>query len=450
MDLSYYNRITIGIIKWCLPYRRVRVENVKMGMEKVYTKSDITSLSHTQSMDIVVAELPKNNVTLNVNNLSREYDIRNPSGLTKYLTEKQEIKVKYGYKLLDDVEWINGGVFYLSKWDAKGNSNGMSYKAVSLLESLTMVYGIDEFPPESRSLYDLAETVLRFANIPLTKDGKVRWEIDESLKDVHTFGVLPEDTVANCLQLIANAGCCALYCDRNGIIQIKKRNVTPTDYAINPFNSLANPEMAISQPVKSITIDYDSFSVDEEKQDVRLASTGYFGVRDRDIWIFSIPYRCDGEKVLATGVSLVTSWEVQTYNITKRVIGSSRVELEVVPIRNNGYVGNLANIIVYGNVTTRDTASVTLPVDEYNKGEEIKLSNPLISTAEHAMVVAEWVRDSIIKRRTLSLSWRSDPRADAGDVVTVTDKYGNENVIMTDVDYSYNGAFRGRGEGRVL
>ena len=53
-------------------------------------------------------------------------------------------------------------------------------------------------------------------------------------------------------------------------------------------------------------------------------------------------------------------------------------------------------------------------------------------------------------RMTLSSDWRADPRLDALDVVDNENDYNTNKVLMTNVKYSYNGAFKGSGEGRVI
>ena len=450
MDISNYNKIEIRVVKWCLPYHRARVENISLGAKKVYGKSDIFSYTNSQEMDVIVADLPKNTVAFKVNNMDRAYDFRNATGLSKYLIEKQEMRVRYGYSLSDGIEWIDGGVFYLSNWEANENSNCISFEGVSLLESLTMVYEQDVFPSSERSLYDLAELVLTYANIPLTRDKKVRWVIDDNLKDVKTLSVLPADTVANCLQLIANAGCCSLYCDRQGIIHLEKRDLSAGDYLVNKNNSFIKPESIISPPIRDITITYDAASAEADR--VYLASTGLFHVRKKDLWKFSLPYRYKGAPVQATDILL----EVQhpkNGTIIYQSLGSSRAQFHVVPTfeENTGYLTYDYRVKVTGKITTVDSAELVLTVsDDITKGENISISNSLISSADHAMDVAEWTRDSVIKRQTINLSWRPDPRVDVYDVIGVVDSYGDTSVILTKLDYSYNGAFKATAEGRVM
>lgn len=82
-------------------------------------------------------------------------------------------------------------------------------------------------------------------------------------------------------------------------------------------------------------------------------------------------------------------------------------------------------------------------------GETQTVDNPLMDNQYE--MVAEWVRDTLSTRRTISGEYRSDPRLDVFDMVTVQSKYGDIiNVAVTDIKYTYNGSFRGQYKGRVL
>jgi hypothetical protein len=77
------------------------------------------------------------------------------------------------------------------------------------------------------------------------------------------------------------------------------------------------------------------------------------------------------------------------------------------------------------------------------------VDNPLIVNADVAAAVAEWCRDCLRNRKIISGEFRADPRLDALDTVTVVSKYGSNAVQVTNVKYSYNGAFKGTFTGRV-
>jgi hypothetical protein len=84
------------------------------------------------------------------------------------------------------------------------------------------------------------------------------------------------------------------------------------------------------------------------------------------------------------------------------------------------------------------------------KGNIQTVDNPLIINAATANAVAAWCRDCLKNRKIISGEFRADPRLEALDTVTVVSKYGSSSVQITDVKYTYNGAFRGTYEGRVV
>lgn len=443
-DIIDYDKITIVVNKWCLPHRRARIEDLLIGVRKVYGKNDIFSFTHSQEIDIISASLPKGTVTFEVNNFDRAYDVYNMEGLAKYLTERQELKVRYGYKIDGKTEWIDGGVYYLSAWESKENNNRAKFEASLLFDTLSVIYDQGTYSPEGRSLYDLAMDVLTFANIRLADNGSVRWVIDESLKDITTTSSLPYDSVANCLQFIANAGCCIMYQDRKGTIHIEKREYVPDDYSVNPVNSFSRPETTLSKPIKDIKVSIYSHEVGEEKQ---VGRTSLFAARTRSEWDFYIPHLSDNKKCIATDCRVVDAyhWSGITYE-AHFYGGHTKIHVSNDNPNPDSYT-TMSYIIRGKPVDTFSTAFTLLVGDE---GETIEIDNPLITSEEHALLVAEWVKNTLSKRQTVSLSWRADPRLDAGDVIENVSTYNTNDVIMTKVDYTYNGAFRGTGEGRVI
>jgi hypothetical protein len=82
-------------------------------------------------------------------------------------------------------------------------------------------------------------------------------------------------------------------------------------------------------------------------------------------------------------------------------------------------------------------------------GNEQTIDNPLIVDTSTATAVAEWCRDCLKNRKIISGEFRADPRLDALDTITVVSKYGSNAVQVTNVKYTYNGAFKGTFTGRV-
>ncbi len=94
------------------------------------------------------------------------------------------------------------------------------------------------------------------------------------------------------------------------------------------------------------------------------------------------------------------------------------------------------------------TSEVVVNIGE--TGETITVDNPLITDGERARIVGEWIGNYLKNRMTLKSAVRADVRLDALDIVTSENDYNTSQVRMSNVDFTFNGAFRGTGEGRVI
>ena len=356
VDIVEYNRVDIVIKKWCLPHHRARLEEIMMGLTKVYSKGDLFGYSHSQSVDPVSTSLPKNEIKFSISNADGSYNPYNPNGIAKYLMERQPIKVKYGLKMDDkSVKWIKGGTFYLSEWYAKQNDITAEFTARDVLEFMSVVRPAETaLPSSSRTLYQLADMLLTEAEIPTP------WVISDYLKNYPCDAPLPEDTYANLLQLIANAGQCTLYQDREGVLHIERPIDNVEDYKINSFNSFTRPETTLSKPIKELKIKYYTY----------------------------------------TSATDSTSSEI------KMTIGT--------------------------------------------EGETITIDNPLVTRSEIAYSMGGWLVAYLKNRATIDVDWRADVRLDALDIITSESTYTSNKIRMTEVEFNYNGAFTGKGKGKVI
>ena len=427
MDISGYDSITIEILKWSMAYRRARMDDIFIGMNKVFTKRDMFSYSCSQSIDPISAELPKAEVSFSIDNSRGSYNPYNNEGLSKYLIERQEITVKYGYKLDSGYEWIKGGKFYISEWDAEQNGLSADFKARDLLEFMTGTYYKGLYNPSGTSLYNLAESVLQDADLPVNSDGSVKWVIDEALKNIYTVAPLPIDTHANCLQMIANAGECIMYQDREGVLRVKKLEKIYTDYQISYFNSYSKSDLSLSKPLKQVDVPYYSYTKSAE-----------------------IVELFNGAMNIKGTMNVVVTYSGSATNVSATVSGGT--------LNSATYYSNacVLNITATGSVTmvvkgySINTSSVQITTISSESGETVSVDNPLITSQERAIAIGSWVESYMKNRMTLSSDWRADPRLDALDIVDNENDYGINKVLMTSVAYSYNGAFRGSGEGRVI
>lgn len=344
-DIQGYDRITLEVLKWSHPFHRARIEKIVVGVERTYQKKDLFNYSHSMFVDPMSASLPKSEITFELVNLNGEYDLDNQTGANKYLMQRQTVQARYGYLLGERVEWIKAGRFFLSEWDSPQNGITATFTARDGLEYMTDLY----MGPSSGTLADIALAAFQQAGLPELDDGSDPWTIHSSLVNILApSGVdLSQNSIAEVLQYVANAGCCVFYQDREGRFHIEPLPSGETDYRIDRFRSFSNAEISLTKQLKAVNVN-------------------------------------DGQSVLTVG----TAGEIQ-------------------PIQN-----------------------------------------PLIS-AIRAPIVAQWAANYLKERRILSGPYRADPRLDPLDRVSNENQFSESTVLITQIEYTYNGAFRGSYDGRA-
>lgn len=348
LPISGYDSITLEVLEWCIPEHRPRIERFYLGAIEVYTDSSLVNYTHEQSADILSTSLPKNEISFSLDNSSGVWNPENPVGNVRYLIDRQEVAVRYGYKLPTGIEWVKGGTFWVSGWETPTNGLEATFTARDLLEFMDAVYT----GPKAGTLYEIVMAALTQANLPTTETGATRYYVDEVLKTIDTDFTNDDSSysIAVILQMCANAGQCIMRQTREGILRIERYARQLSDYEVKEDISYTHPEFTLSKPPKVITI-------------------------------------------------------------------------------NDGlWVENIAPV-----------------------GEEVTVNNPLISTQENAEHVSHWVAAVLRCRKIVKGTFRPDPRLDALDVVSVESKYSaGLTSAVTDISYSYNGAFQGTYTGREI
>ena len=429
MDINEYDRIVFEILKWSSPRRRARIARIHLGLSITYEKGDLFgTFTHSQEVDPLSAKMPKMSLKFSINNVDDSYNPYNQTGISKYLAERQEIQVRYGYRIGSDVEWIPGGTFYLSGWDAPQNGLYANFEARDILEFMNGIFMKGLYRPNGISLKALAEEVLLDAGLPEREDELPPWKLHESLDDIYTVAPLPLVRHSECLQMIANAAECVMYVDREGFLRIEPAPTSMTDYRVDNFNSYKRPEVALTKPLKQVDVSYYSFVVDAEVKEIYKGQLSVSGTET-----IQITYSNPAVETVATveGGTLVSA----TYY-------TNACELEITA---NGVV----EITIVGKELKTSEAIVTVSTGE-PVGETQSVKNKLITSQSRAIAVGNWVKEYLTNRRIVSFDWRADPRLDALDKIMVQNKFGISPLRVTEFTITYNGAFKGKGRGRDL
>lgn len=253
-EMTNYDSISIEVLSWCLPNRRARIEKVQFGGFIIFTKNQIMSYEHESERDPISGQLPNDNITFKIDNSSQMWNPLNPEGMFKYLYERQPVSVEYGMELNGEVEWIDGGQYFLSEWSVPANGIEASFKARDAFSYLmTSQYSGRMYG----TLYEMAYDALE-----LIGESVATFKISDELKNYST-DITKEDKSeyknSDILQMVANAAGMALYQTRDSVIVIDRiTDITKARSAINgeitELNNYQYPETEFASPIKNVTV----------------------------------------------------------------------------------------------------------------------------------------------------------------------------------------------------
>ena len=249
VELSGFDAVELEVLKWCLPDRRVRVEQVKIGRYLVFDKTKILSYSHSSARDPISGQLSQESISFSLDNSDRTWDSVNPQGIYKYIYERQPVTVRYGMDVDGKAEWVSGGMFFLSEWSVPANSIEASFQArdAFLYLSSTKYTG-----RKYGTLYEMCYDALE-----LLEADEITFDISDELKDYSTDITSDESTYHNSdiLQLAANAAGMALYQTRDGVIKINRVYGADTSNPVLDIPVLNNyswPEITFAQNMLNV------------------------------------------------------------------------------------------------------------------------------------------------------------------------------------------------------
>ena len=249
VELVNYDSITITVHAWIIPEHRARIEKIVIGHVLTLTKKDFLSFKHEQVGDLLSGELPKYSIEFSLDNTDGRWDPNNPTGMEQYLSERQLITLRYGLDIDGTVEWIKGGEFYLSEWNTPSNGLEARFVARDVLEFI-----VNQDVSGSAVYGNLTHLITWATATSFPKDASI--SIDPSLD--YSPGRSPEinGTSAEIVQKSANAGCCILRYDRNGVLNVERFRNILTDYTIPLSLSYTYPELTLSKPLKEVAVNY--------------------------------------------------------------------------------------------------------------------------------------------------------------------------------------------------
>lgn len=247
-DIQNFNKVEIEIKRWNIPNHRARMEQLFVGIINTYTKDNIMSFSSVDSVDVLSGELPEQSTTFVLDNTDNQWNPINPQGLTKYMSEQQNIEVKYGMSVDGNVEWIDGGLLYLAEWSTPTNGIEASFTAKNVLSFMDVPYT----GTRTGTLYDIA--IAAIGQIDLPDYATYQFDVKLATISVDFSEDTNDYTVAEILQMVANAGQCVIYQDRKGCLRIEPMQSELSDYIIGKQWLYSWLEVSLSKKLRNVIV----------------------------------------------------------------------------------------------------------------------------------------------------------------------------------------------------
>lgn len=209
---------------------RLRIYQFSCGIVNVFTNEEVKSYTFKETASSITEKLPSMNMSLTVDNQNLYYSPDNPDSALAFMETGQPVEVSFGYDVTGngDIEWIEPNVAYLKAWSA--NDKEAKFTATDTYSyEMTDKYKRGLYRAGGISLYDLAMDVLNDAGVTDERD----YFIDPYLKKVIVNNPMPVVKHSEALQIIANAGRCALTTTRRKKIQMRASFVPDSTVSVN-------------------------------------------------------------------------------------------------------------------------------------------------------------------------------------------------------------------------
>lgn len=250
-DIKDFTTITISISKWSLPFQRPSVTYVFLGFVKSFREKDIISYSAKNSVSLDNGTLPTDEIDFEIDNSDGVFD-SDPNNhaydnIYKYLSSRQKVEVYYGYEFGGVLEWIKGGTFYLNEWNSPQGGITASFVAKNNLAFLSQKYSYSG----TVNYLDLANDMLQKGGVSVALR-----DLDADLEDYEATIELNNITIAEGMQMIAQATNKMIWCDRSGIVHINDISdyVLDSSYPVNLSNCYSYPEISLDEEVKKVVV----------------------------------------------------------------------------------------------------------------------------------------------------------------------------------------------------
>lgn len=235
---------------------RLRIFQFYCGIVNAFSNKEVKKYSGKEYVSSITDTIPSNDATLTIDNQNQYYSPDNPDSTLAYMEVGQEVKIQFGYDVLGngEIEWLPEQTTYLKTWSASDTE--AKFTSTDRFDYMTGKYYRGFYRESGISLYDLAIDVLTDAGI--TDDRE--YFIDPYLKNIKVQNPMPVVKHSEALQIIANAGRCVLFEDRNSKIHMQASFIPDMTASSNGETAYSHVDVLNGEDKEAYAICSSNFS----------------------------------------------------------------------------------------------------------------------------------------------------------------------------------------------
>lgn len=426
--LNNYNKLEIIFNKTKNGNRRIRINDLVFGILKTYTSKDIIEAEFNEKVDPLSREISEKNFSFTIDNNDLKYNSENPTGINKYLQEKQIISVKMIEQINDNgaTETIDFGTYLLdgkpeiNKREATFNAFGYNYFGYNNFYKYT-------YTNSSVSFKKLLELILEDMNLPLDAEGNKRYYIDDSLDTMMCNVPLPLESHKELIKLIAQACFCTVRETKDGYIRIEPNTNVTSNLRIDFNEQTEEPSSELTTKINEIQVKKYSATLEADASEM-----------------FTGEYTIDGEE------DIHIEWDNPAYEVSVTLpegftIVSENYYTYACDLVISTTEEKTGDIIVNGKGIS--TASTIIKSKNNSATGEIgEIDNKLVSDDTVAKKLADkWLEYSQFRNKYyIECKNKFDLRIEPSDIIEIETQFNDTiNVRVTDVSWTYNGGLGG-------
>lgn len=435
MAMSKVYSVDLEIVSWNNSGWRAHIAEVLFGLYASYDSINngrVVSADSIMESGPLAEDLPKVTVSLSLRNLDREFDPSLESGISKYLAQRQRVAIQWGFATsYNNIEWAPSVYKYIESFSIPEDSKEITIETTHRLSFMESDFKRATYNGSRRTLYSVAEEILRNSDIIKESENDKPWELDEVLKTFYTNAPVPKQPTNQVLQLIANASTCWLSSDpQTDYVKIAKMSISEENAVeVGKMQQLGDPAFEIQEQIHTLTIGVYQYVAADTKTNV---SSGNYTIKGQTT--LQIDYAVEAAKGVTCSVSGATLVSFTPYSSSAIVV--------VKPTSGNSATATVAleGYEVKSSVTYVQTYQDT----SITAGLDVIIDNPFITETESLDALSTWIVGWYNRRQKISMSYIGYPELESGDTINLSTVY--KDNVLTQVlrnELSFNGAFDG-------